>query len=134
MKKKISSRVRIDELWTNKKSYGFQQRQRNAITYSCEHVYSELHPDQWKSFNLIPKIIKHLKLSRSAHPMVERVLLDFYYCVKNGIEYKGGRECNQWGDEKLLLSSKSLESKIIADITEDGHGLRAVWQFVNEYR
>ena len=73
-------------------------------------------------------------MSRSAHPMVERVLLVFCYCVKNGIEYKGGREYKQWDDEKLLLSSKSLESKIIADIMEDGHSLRATWQFINEYR
>ena len=68
------------------------------------------------------------------HPMVERVLLDFCYCIKNGIEYKGEREYNRWDDQKLLLSSKSLESKIIADIMEDGHSLRAAWQFVNEYR
>ena len=110
MKKKIP-RTRKDELWTNKKSYGFQQRQRNSIAYTYEHICGELHPDQWKSFNLIPKIIKHLKLSRSAHPMVVRILLDFCYCVKNGIEYKGERECNQWDDDKSLLSSKSLKKK-----------------------
>ena len=83
---------------------------------------------------LITKIIKHLKLRTSAHPMVERVLRDFCYCVKKGIEYKGERECYQWDDDKLLLSSKSVERKIIADIMEDSHGLRAAWQFVNEYR
>ena len=47
-------------------------------------------------------IIKHLKLSRSAHPMVERFILDFCYCVKNGIEYKGVRKYNQWDHQKLL--------------------------------
>ena len=61
------------------------------------------------------------------HPMVKRVLRDFCYCVKNGIEYKGKGEYKQWDDETLLLSSKSLESKIIADIMEDCHGLRAAW-------
>ena len=65
--------------------------------------------------------------------MVKCVLLDFCYFVRNGIEYIGDRECNQWDDKKLLLSTKSLESKVIADIMEDGHGLRAAWQFVNEY-
>ena len=71
-------------------------------------------------------------MSRSAHPMVKRVLRDFCYCVKNGIEYKGERECYQWDDDKLLLSSKSVERKIIADIVEYAHSLRAAWQFVNE--
>ena len=70
IEKKIIQRARKDELWTNKKSFGFQQRLRIAIAYTYEHVYGELHPDQWKSSNLVPKIIKHLKLSRSAHPMV----------------------------------------------------------------
>ena len=68
------------------------------------------------------------------HPMVECILLDFCSCIKHGIEYKGDREFNQWDDEKLLLSTKSLESKMIADIMEEGHGLRDTWQFVNEYR
>ena len=47
IEKKFISRARKDELWTNKKSYVFQQRQRNAIAYTHEHIYGELHPDQW---------------------------------------------------------------------------------------
>ena len=66
--------------------------------------------------------------------MVEQVLLNFLYCINNGIEYKGDREYNKWNDEKLPIALNSLECKIIADLMEDGHGLRAVWQFVNEYR
>ena len=66
--------------------------------------------------------------------MVKRVLFDFCYCVENGIEYRGEREFNRWDDNKLLLSTKSLESKIIADIMEDRHGVRDAWQFINEYR
>ena len=66
--------------------------------------------------------------------MVKRVLFDFCYCVENGIEYRGEREVNRWDDNKLLLSTKSLESKIIADIMEDRHGVRDAWQFINEYR
>ena len=40
----------------------------------------------------------------------------------------------KWDDDKLLLSSTSHEFKLIADAMEDGHGLRAVTQLVNEYR
>ena len=49
--------------------------------------------------------------------------------MNNGIEYNGDGEYNKWNDEKMLIPLNSLECKIIADIMEDDHGLRAAWQF-----
>ena len=37
-------------------------------------------------------------------------------------------------DDKLLLSIKSAECQIVANVMEDGQGLRNAWQFVNEFR
>ena len=41
--------------------------------------------------------------------MVEQVLLNFLYCINNGIEYKGDREYNKWNDEKFPIALNSLE-------------------------
>ena len=75
-----------------------------------------------------------LFLSRGSNKMVNRVLLDYLHCIENGIEYNGERSYKNWNDDKLLLPLKSSECQIIADVMEDGHGLRAAYQFVNEYR
>ena len=57
IEEKYISHARKDNQWTNKRRYGFQQRQRIVIAYKCGYVYGELYPDQCKSFNLRPKII-----------------------------------------------------------------------------
>ena len=57
--------------------------------------------------------------------MVNRVLLDYLYCIENGIEYNGKRSYKNWDDNKLLLPIKSSECQIIADVMEDSHGLCA---------
>ena len=70
-KEKNIAHDRKSDQFRNERRYGFQHRQRIAIAFVYEHIYGELHPDEWKSFDLIHKIIKHLELNRSAHPMVK---------------------------------------------------------------
>ena len=43
IEEKYISHARKDNQWTNKRRYGFQNRQRIAVTYTYEHVYGELH-------------------------------------------------------------------------------------------
>ena len=84
-----------DNDFMNNRNHCYQQRQRMAIVYTYEHVFGNLHPNEWKSFNIVLKIIDHLKLTKIARLVVEQMLLIFLYSVNNGIEYKVDREYNK---------------------------------------
>ena len=80
------------------------------------------------------KIIDILQLKRNSYCMIENILNIFLYFKSIEIEYTGNRVDKIWGDNEHLLSLKSLECKIITNLMENGHVLRAVHQLVNEYR
>ena len=66
--------------------------------------------------------------------MVLSVLREFLHSKLCKTQYIGERKKKELDDDKLLLSMKSTECQIIANVMEDGHGLRQAWQFVNEFR
>ena len=88
----------------------------------------------WKEYHLIKKIIDLLQLKRNSYCMIENILNTFLYFKSIGIQYTGNRVDKKWGGNKHLLSLKSSECKIIAHLMENGYGLRAVHQLINEYR
>ena len=118
----------------NKKTHSFEKRQRVAIAFVYEHIHNMLDKDKWAEYNLISQISDLLKLSSGSFKLIDKVLNDFLHCVENGVEYDGNRQYNEWRDDKHLLPLNSNECKLIADVMEDGHGLRAAATFVNEYR
>lgn len=112
----------------------FYKRRRMAIVFVYEHIFNSMPRHNWKRFKVIHQIVELLRLGQNAHRMVEKVLDTFLESSKSGVNYNGNKKYNKWSDCKHLLSLTSNECKIIADIIEDGHGLRAAHQFVNEYR
>ena len=117
-----------------KHSHSFEWRQRVTIAHLYESLFDFMPQSQWKEFKLIYKIRQILQLQRGAYRLIEKVLLDVNKCLSLGIEYDGKRVYSSWQDEKHILPINSHESSIIADSMEDGHGLRAACQIVNEYR
>ena len=81
---------------------------------------------------MITNIIGILCLRKNAHQMVLNVLREFLHCKLSKTQYIG--EQKKTIRYKLLLSIESRECQIIANVMEDGHVLRNVWQFVNEFR
>ena len=112
----------------------FYKRRRMAIVFVYEHIFNSMPRHNWKRVKVIHQIVELLRLGQNAHRMVEKVLDTFLESSKSGVNYNGNKKYNKWSDCKHLLSLTSNECKIIADIIEDGHGLRAAHQFVNEYR
>ena len=123
-----------DEIRVNKKTHSFEKRQRVAIAFVYEHIHNMLDKEKWAEYNLISQISDLLKLSSGSFKLIDKVLNDFLHCVENGVEYDGNRQYKEWRDDKHLLPLDSNECKLIADVMEDGHGLRAAATFVNEYR
>eukprot|EP00937_MAST-01D_sp_MAST-1D-sp2_P007790 g7790.t1 len=80
-------------------------------------------------------IIKNLKgLTQGHYKTVERVLEDTVWCHKHGFEYRGeGRYAGVGGHNKLIAPG-SFEEQLVADTMEDGLGLDAATEYVNDYR
>ena len=51
----LSSQREVSNFIDNR-NHCFQTRQRMAIVYAYEHTFGNLHPDEWKSFDLISKL------------------------------------------------------------------------------
>ena len=119
----------------SKNDHSYEWRQRLAIAHIYESMFSLENRDKWsKRHGTIYKIRKVLGLNRGAHTLIKNVLENFTKCLENGMEYDGKRTYSAWNDSKHLLPCNSYECKIIADTMDDGHGLRAATQLVNEYR
>ena len=121
-------REELDE----KKDHYFQQQQRIVIVFVYEDIFCEIEECDWKRYNIIHNTFGIFCLRKNVHQMVLNVLKEFLHCKLSKIQYTGEQK-KELDDDKIFLSIKSAECKIIANVMEDGHGLINAWQFVNGF-
>ena len=106
-----------------------------SIAYIYEHMFEMVGESKWYGKNgVISQIHSILKLQRGAYKLVKSVIYNFNKCLEDGVDYTGERVYSKMRDNLHILPSDSYEFSIISDAMEDGHGLRAATQLVNEYR
>ena len=82
----------------------------------------------------ITKVINAFNLENTKRRTVLKVFEDVTECRAKGTIYDADRKYSSWADEKLLIPSESDEYQLVGNSMEDGHGLLATTELVNESR
>ena len=112
------------------------EKLKDAIAFFYINVFNCPPEEEWGGRNGVAhKICTALKLEgKPKRKFVKNVMRDVADHVDRGEAYSSKKRYSSWGEDKILIPSTSDEYQIIGNSMEDGHGLIATTELVNEFR
>ena len=112
------------------------QQIKYAVAYQFTNILNSPPESEWdtKYTGTVSKVIDALKLDRHKRGLVRGVFKDILLAESVDKPYLPDRKYSNWSDSRRLIPSTSAEYQLIGDAMEDGHGIRATCELVNEFR